>query len=219
MARGEPYLRVSNLHPDLTERDLKDLFGRIGPVKFVKLRFNTQGQSTGIAFVGYRRPRDCSYAIEEFDGRRAAGQIISVENAVPLAERIFSSAKGRSKKHNKARKAKKQPKTAEELDAELSQYMATEGGQDVPAQEDQNMDAEVTEPQQPQASGDVPVDNAAPALNGPAVTNEQKQPVAQANQPAGQSNQSADQANQPAGQTTEPQDQPFPAVSNGEVGN
>ncbi|VEU20472.1 DEKNAAC101332 [Brettanomyces naardenensis] len=137
LAKGEPYLRVSNLHPELTEKDLEQLFSSIGPIKFVKLELNTNGQSTGIAFVGYEHSRDCSHAIEKFDGRRAAGQIISVENAVPLAERIFASAPRSDRKKRERRRKdkgeKREPqhrKTAEELDAELNSYMANEGQQE-----------------------------------------------------------------------------------------
>lgn len=118
---------MTNLHPDLTESDLKQLFSGIGPIKFVKLQLNTSGQSTGIAFVGYERAPDCSYAIEEFDGRRAAGQVISVENAVPLADRIFSARPAKSGRKQKKKKAPKterrQKKSVEELDAELTAYM------------------------------------------------------------------------------------------------
>ncbi|QPG77258.1 hypothetical protein FOA43_004666 [Brettanomyces nanus] len=156
LAKGEPYLRVTNLHPDLTEKDLKQLFSTVGTVKFVKLELNTNGQSTGIAFVGFERSRDCSYAIEEFDGRRAAGQIISVENAVPLAERIFAIPQ-KSKKNKRGRensdKRSRQKKTAEELDDELTRYMNGEGA---PTDNDPPADA-------PDASVDASVDASADA--------------------------------------------------------
>ncbi|GME81444.1 unnamed protein product [Ambrosiozyma monospora] len=147
---NKPYLRVANLHPDLTEGDLTKLFEGIGPVEYVNLQFNTRGESTGIAFVGYQNPRDCQSAIDKFDGRRAAGQVISVENAVPLVDRIGISGSrggsgydrgyaprhrggfrggrvgargGRRRGDGSERRPRPAKKTVEDLDAELSSYM------------------------------------------------------------------------------------------------
>lgn len=200
-------MRVSNLHPDLTEKDLRELFSRIGEVKFVKLEMNTRGQSTGVAFVGYTHPSDCSLAIDKFDGRRAAGQIICVENAVPLADRIFAASQRKPKKKNNRRKERKEKKkkqthrkTAEELDAELSQYMSNEG--QIPVAQD-NGGANA-------ADTDAPMDE-------PAAEQPENVPASQnapANTPA---SESANAQNAPA-QNAEPQatDERFAAVNNGE---
>ncbi|BDD59523.1 hypothetical protein MAP00_004723 [Monascus purpureus] len=69
-------LRVENLHYDITEGDLEDLFTRIGPISTLSLRYDRAGRSEGIAFVTYDRLSDARTAIREFDGANAKGQPI-----------------------------------------------------------------------------------------------------------------------------------------------
>ncbi|KAL8806345.1 MAG: hypothetical protein Q9182_001375 [Xanthomendoza sp. 2 TL-2023] len=69
-------LRVDNLHYDLTEEDLEDLFTRIGPINSLALRFDRAGRSSGTAFVTYHHLSDARLAIREFDGANAHGQPI-----------------------------------------------------------------------------------------------------------------------------------------------
>ncbi|MCJ1404384.1 hypothetical protein MMC11_007609, partial [Xylographa trunciseda] len=69
-------LRVENLHYDLTEDDLDDLFNRIAPVQSISLRFDRAGRSTGTAFVTYSSVAHARTAIREFDGANANGQPI-----------------------------------------------------------------------------------------------------------------------------------------------
>jgi len=69
-------LRVENLHYDLTEEDLDDLFNRIGPVLKTALTYDRAGRSEGIAYVTYESAQDAKKAIREFDGANAKGQPI-----------------------------------------------------------------------------------------------------------------------------------------------
>jgi len=69
-------MRVDNLHWDLTEEDLYDLFTRIAPVKEVKLQYDRAGRSEGTAFVTYDHIGDARMAVKEFDGANAKGQPI-----------------------------------------------------------------------------------------------------------------------------------------------
>ncbi|PGH13530.1 hypothetical protein AJ80_06280 [Polytolypa hystricis UAMH7299] len=71
-------IRVTNLHYDLTENDLEDLFTRIGPVTALSLRYDRAGRSEGVAFVTYKRLADAQTAIREFDGANAKGQPIQL---------------------------------------------------------------------------------------------------------------------------------------------
>ncbi|WEW55915.1 hypothetical protein PRK78_001350 [Emydomyces testavorans] len=71
-------LRVNNLHYDITENDLEDLFTRIGPILSLSLLYDRAGRSEGIAFVTYKRLVDAQTAIREFDGANAKGQPIRV---------------------------------------------------------------------------------------------------------------------------------------------
>lgn len=95
-------LRVDNLHWDLTESDLTDLFEKIGPVARLELKYDNAGRSDGTAFVTYESQADAKQAIKDFDGANAKGQPIRlsmlpasgprgggrVGNGRPLADRI-----------------------------------------------------------------------------------------------------------------------------------
>ncbi|KAG8525867.1 uncharacterized protein KY384_000627 [Bacidia gigantensis] len=69
-------LRVDNLHYDLTEDDLEDLFTRIAPITSLSLVYDRAGRSTGTAYVSYDSIGAANRAIREFDGANAAGQPI-----------------------------------------------------------------------------------------------------------------------------------------------
>ncbi|CAF9921474.1 MAG: hypothetical protein GOMPHAMPRED_002297 [Gomphillus americanus] len=82
-------IRVENLHYDLTEEDLRDLFTRIAPVTDLKLSYDRAGRSLGTAYVTYRTERSARQAITEFDGANANGQPIrlSIVPSGPAAKR------------------------------------------------------------------------------------------------------------------------------------
>ncbi|KFY10916.1 hypothetical protein V491_07412 [Pseudogymnoascus sp. VKM F-3775] len=67
-------LRVDNVHYDLTESDLDDLFNRIGPVAKLELVYDRAGRSEGVAYVTYESARDASAAVREYDGANANGK-------------------------------------------------------------------------------------------------------------------------------------------------
>lgn len=69
-------LRVENIHYDLTEDDLDDLFTRIGPILKLSLTYDRAGRSEGVAYVTYETAQDAKRAIREFDGANAKGQPI-----------------------------------------------------------------------------------------------------------------------------------------------
>ncbi|KAJ5495157.1 hypothetical protein N7539_000273 [Penicillium diatomitis] len=69
-------VRVENLHYDITEGDLEDLFTRIGPVIDLTLVYDRAGRSEGVAYVTYQRLSDAHESIREFDGANAKGQPI-----------------------------------------------------------------------------------------------------------------------------------------------
>ncbi|KAI3402685.2 hypothetical protein KGF56_004566 [Candida oxycetoniae] len=88
MADGRPTLRLKNIHPELNGEDLNKLFSSINDVDFIK--FDEENDT--VAYICFQN--DCERsnraAIEKYDGKKAMGKILIVENAVnmSLAERI-----------------------------------------------------------------------------------------------------------------------------------
>ncbi|CZT09831.1 related to RNA and export factor binding protein [Rhynchosporium graminicola] len=83
-------LRVENLHYDLTEEDLEDLFNRIGPVLKLSLTYDRAGRSEGVAYVTYESAQDAKAAVREFDGANAKGQpirLISIPSGPAVGRR------------------------------------------------------------------------------------------------------------------------------------
>ncbi|GAB7346341.1 hypothetical protein MBLNU457_5056t2 [Dothideomycetes sp. NU457] len=71
-------LRVDNIHYDLSEKDLKELFTRIGDIASARMTYDRHDRPTGTAFVTYYSLRDARDAVREFDGANAYGQPIRV---------------------------------------------------------------------------------------------------------------------------------------------
>ncbi|KAI1826417.1 RNA-binding domain-containing protein [Xylaria intraflava] len=69
-------IKVENLHYDLSEADLEELFNRIGPVKKLELIYDRAGRSEGVSYVTYESRDNALDAIREFNGANAKGQPI-----------------------------------------------------------------------------------------------------------------------------------------------
>lgn len=89
LAGSRPVLRVKNIHPDLNGEDLSNLFGTISPVDFVK--FDNKDDS--VAYVCFQSDniKSNADAIKSYDGKKAMGEYLIVENATSLVDRITSN--------------------------------------------------------------------------------------------------------------------------------
>ncbi|CEP22931.1 hypothetical protein BN1211_3390 [Cyberlindnera jadinii] len=118
---GEPYIKISNLYYELTQQDVEELLERIGKTRFVLVEFARDGRSSGVAYASYENPDDNITAVNKFDGKKAANQIIDVELIKPLVIGGFNRSRER---HNpRSRRPRPKKATAEDLDKELEQYM------------------------------------------------------------------------------------------------
>lgn len=158
-------LRVKNVHPELTGQDLSQLFDGIAAVEFVK--FDPSNDSVAYVCFEHSNAKNNSIAISKFDGRMAMGREIAVESTTSLADRIIAapprergakpvgnnSRENGNKKPAKQAKKERPPKpvkkTVDDLDDELSAYMA---GQAAPKPEQAPAQSEV---EQPEPSADV----------------------------------------------------------------
>ena len=69
---------VCNLHPELSRRDIMDLFESIGDVDNVEMELDERKQFKGSAYVKFRRPEYASRAALKTDGMDVLGKKISV---------------------------------------------------------------------------------------------------------------------------------------------
>lgn len=136
-AEGRPMLRLRHIHPELNGMDLNDLFVTIAPVDFVK--FDPRDEAVAYVCFQEHYSENNARAIAKFDGKKAMGNTLIVENATSLADRIAPTPRARrdvreeaprareapraKARAPKARKPRPAPKTAEDLDKELSAYM------------------------------------------------------------------------------------------------
>ncbi|KAH3670256.1 hypothetical protein WICMUC_004909 [Wickerhamomyces mucosus] len=138
LSDGKSYIKITNLHPEITKDDLEKLLETIGPVAFVEFDLSPSGRHSGIVHAGFRDESLNIHAVEKFDGRKAANQIIDVEEIKPLtissrprhdtyAPRNSTSRSSRPiQRDNRPRKHERKPRTnVDDLDRELEEYMKT----------------------------------------------------------------------------------------------
>ncbi|OBW65817.1 MAG: Uncharacterized protein AUREO_041160 [Aureobasidium pullulans] len=75
-ASGSTSIRVENIHYDIQEPDLKELFESIGPVESLRLLYDRHDRSQGVAYVVYPSASLADRAFRQFDGQNAMGQPI-----------------------------------------------------------------------------------------------------------------------------------------------
>ncbi|KAH8836088.1 hypothetical protein DL96DRAFT_1576667 [Flagelloscypha sp. PMI_526] len=72
-------LVVSNLHYEISGKDLADIFGKIGTlVREPHIRYDASGRSTGVAIITFESPEEATEAKRQYDGKLAKGQNIKV---------------------------------------------------------------------------------------------------------------------------------------------
>ncbi|KAJ6260706.1 Acetylcholinesterase [Drechslerella dactyloides] len=99
-------IRIENLHYDLGETDVRDVFSRVGDIRRIDIMYDKAGRSEGIAHVLYSNPDEAMLAVDQFDGANAKGQPIRVKIAPlqgggrrggpPAAAAAATAAEGRS---------------------------------------------------------------------------------------------------------------------------
>ncbi|GAA5963925.1 hypothetical protein JCM8115_002760 [Rhodotorula mucilaginosa] len=75
-----PKLVITNLHYEVSERELEVLFVQIGPIAAgPKIKFDRSGRSEGVAWVTFASEKHAAAAKEAFDGALAKGEPIKVD--------------------------------------------------------------------------------------------------------------------------------------------
>ncbi|PPQ78630.1 hypothetical protein CVT25_010594 [Psilocybe cyanescens] len=72
-------LLVSNLHYEITPKDLTSVFGQIGTlIREPLLRYDRSGRSSGSAIISFETATEATRAKKQFDGYLAKGQPMSI---------------------------------------------------------------------------------------------------------------------------------------------
>lgn len=138
-------LRVSNLHAGITDKEMRELFQEIGPVKRAVVIRDVTGQSTGVAEIVFDGPQYIDLAIKTYNFRTLDGRPMHVKR-VPGEGRVQNSdatildrlgvkvgsgiqkqtntgsRKNDKRKRNRQKKNKSEVPSVEELDAEMDAY-------------------------------------------------------------------------------------------------
>ncbi|OUM58687.1 hypothetical protein PIROE2DRAFT_15974 [Piromyces sp. E2] len=126
-------IMISNLEYKVTEKDLRELFNDIGPIRSVSLNFDHNGRSKGSGQVVFVRRGDAKRASDKYNNVTLDGRAMKIEIVLSsTAAAAVASRSGRKggprngRRNNRFNKNKEQQKSAEQLDAEMDAYMATD---------------------------------------------------------------------------------------------
>ncbi|SAL95136.1 hypothetical protein [Absidia glauca] len=78
---------VKNLVTDITEEELKELFGAYGPIASVLIQRDDQGASRGFGFVNFERHEDAEKAVSQMHDTEYIGKRLFVSRAQKRSER------------------------------------------------------------------------------------------------------------------------------------
>ncbi|KAM4842352.1 polyadenylate-binding protein 1-like [Thomomys bottae] len=78
---------VKNLHADMDEQGLQDLFSQFGKMLSVKVMRNSSGQSRGFGFVNFEKHEDAQKAVDHMNSQEVSGRLLYVGRAQKRAER------------------------------------------------------------------------------------------------------------------------------------
>jgi len=85
-------LLVSNLHYEITPKDLSSIFGQIGTlVREPLIRYDRSGRSSGTAIISFETATEATRAKKQFDGKLAKGQQMTIVYDTMVPRRVASA--------------------------------------------------------------------------------------------------------------------------------
>ena len=115
--------------PSVSQKDVFELFKRIGHVKEAVLNYDSHGKSKGIANVSFVKAGDAHKAYQEYHNRPLDNKPMKIEliinpESIKVAQLLKPTTSGIKKKDNKKKDRKpKKALTEMDLDEEMDTYM------------------------------------------------------------------------------------------------
>ncbi|KAI8098347.1 uncharacterized protein B0P05DRAFT_576675 [Gilbertella persicaria] len=128
-------ISIENLHYDVTEKDVEELFSTVGQVLKAHITFDASGRSTGNARVKYSSMSDAEKAVSKYNNVELDGQTMRIEIKEYTERRHhggrssnshssrFGRKNTRHERRDTHRSERRKEKTAEDLDKEMDSYM------------------------------------------------------------------------------------------------
>ncbi|KAI7860852.1 hypothetical protein BDC45DRAFT_577486 [Circinella umbellata] len=140
-------IKIDNLHYNVVEKDLQDLFELVGRVEKTRIIFDRSGRSTGSAHVKFTRRSDAEAAIEKYNNVELDGQAMSIQMAPERRggggsgggrpQSSFGGGRGNRRgggntgrdrrNNNNNNDGGRKKRNEEDLDNEMDAYMKTSG--------------------------------------------------------------------------------------------
>ncbi|KAI9029058.1 hypothetical protein CLU79DRAFT_737335 [Phycomyces nitens] len=134
-------LVVANLHYDVNENDLYELFGQIGPLKRAFLRLDSDGKSSGVADVDFVNRGDSERAMTAYNNVELDGRPMRITFGSIVRQQVRgniggqrprdtgrSNNYGRRNETNQNQRRRQEPRSKPseaDLDAEMDNYMSS----------------------------------------------------------------------------------------------
>ncbi|KAI9491438.1 hypothetical protein BDB00DRAFT_874332 [Zychaea mexicana] len=135
-------ITIENLHYNVVEKDLQDLFEMVGRVEKTRIIFDRSGRSTGTAQIRFVRRADAEAAVEKYNNVELDGQAMKIEIA---ADRrggrstggTFANGRGRRSggrdrrsNNDDSKKGRNETDLDDEMDAYMKSSTTGNGGDD-----------------------------------------------------------------------------------------
>jgi len=114
VTKGTTQVSVSNLHHEVTEADIREIFSKVGKVKKVVVHYNSNGKSRGTAQVHFMNKAHALKAVEEYNQAKVDGRSMYVRAVATLsAEAAKKTLTKTTKKKTQVKKKSTKKKTVE----------------------------------------------------------------------------------------------------------